>query len=331
MGFDALLKRYFPAVVCLLVGVAAYLQASGMGQLVASSVSLEPSAIPSGRPGAPHAAASANPDHTTDATIILKRNAFDSATGPLDPSATFTIPAAASVEATSRDWYDDPICEGAKVLLIAASDDEAWSFASIAGADGKTVLRRTGGELGTFKVLFIGDKRDAERRRAEPLDVYDRVWMTGSSGARCQLEVGGKVVKAAPGASSATHPGGPPPGGDPGGFIGKVKAKLTKNSDTDFTVQRSAIDLILENQGELMKSVRISPEKDGIRLFGIRPDSLLATLGILNGDKLSSINGFEMSDPQKALEAYAKLRTTDSLQVSVNRNGKPTNIDFHIK
>ena len=41
-----------------------------------------------------------------------------------------------------------------------------------------------------------------------------------------------------------------------------------------------------------MKSARIVPEKEGdkvvgIRLFGIRPDSLLGTLGIENGDRLS--------------------------------------------
>ena len=69
----------------------------------------------------------------------------------------------------------------------------------------------------------------------------------------------------------------------------------------------------------------------GIRLFGIRPDSLLGTLGLENGDRLSSINGFEMSDPQKALEAYSKLRTADHLTVAVNRRGKPMNIDFNIK
>ena len=69
----------------------------------------------------------------------------------------------------------------------------------------------------------------------------------------------------------------------------------------------------------------------GIRLFGIRPDSLLGTLGLENGDRLQSINGFEMSDPQKALEAYARLRSAERLTVAVNRRGKPVNIDFNIK
>src|SRR4029077_11599214 len=93
MGFDAIFKRYFAAVVCLLIGVAAYFQASGMGQLVASSVSLDPSALPAApRPAQKAAVAAANPDHATNATAILARNPFDSVTGPIDGSKTIELP-----------------------------------------------------------------------------------------------------------------------------------------------------------------------------------------------------------------------------------------------
>jgi general secretion pathway protein C len=96
------------------------------------------------------------------------------------------------------------------------------------------------------------------------------------------------------------------------------------------------VDKILENQAELMKSARIVPEsKDGkvvgIRLFGIRPDTLLGTLGLQNGDRLEAINGFNMGSPDKALEAYARLRTAGNLKVDINRRGSPTTINFNIK
>jgi general secretion pathway protein C len=38
-----------------------------------------------------------------------------------------------------------------------------------------------------------------------------------------------------------------------------------------------------------------------------------------------------MSDPQKALEAYGRLRTANNLKVKVNRGGSPTTIDFNIQ
>jgi general secretion pathway protein C len=154
---------------------------------------------------------------------------------------------------------------------------------------------------------------------------------------RCQMGVGIKAqLKSAPAAAASASPiapGGPRPKGK---VPQEISDKIHKVSETEFNVERAAIDAILENQAELMRSARIVPEKEGdkivgIRLFGVRQDSLLGSLGIENGDRLSSINGFEMSDPQKALEAYSKLRTADHLTVAVNRRGKPMNIDFNIK
>ena len=85
-----------------------------------------------------------------------------------------------------------------------------------------------------------------------------------------------------------------------------------------------------------MSSTRILPEtKDGkvlgIRLSGIKPNTLLATLGLKSGDRLESINGFNMGSPEKALEAYARLRTASQLDVTVNRRGAPVAIVHHIK
>jgi general secretion pathway protein C len=38
-----------------------------------------------------------------------------------------------------------------------------------------------------------------------------------------------------------------------------------------------------------------------------------------------------MTSPEKALEAYARLRTSDHLTVSVNRRGQATTLDYNIK
>jgi general secretion pathway protein C len=327
MGFDAILKRYFAAVVCLLLGMAAYLQASGMGQLVASSVGLDPSAVPIAPPAREHAAAAAaSSDHVTSAAAILTRNPFDSVTGPLD-GKTIDLPAPTIKDESSRDPYDDPSCDAAKVLMIVASDDPQWSFAALAGSDGKSVLRRQGDDVGGQTVFFIGDLRSEERRRSDPRNLYDRVWLTSATGARCQMEVGGKApVKTAPKAADKKGKGVPD----------EIAKGIHKKGENEFDVERRVVNSILENQADLMKSARIVPEKEGdkivgIRLFGIKPDSMLGMLGLENGDRLQSINGFEMSDPQKALEAYAKLQTADHLTVAVNRHGKAQNIDFNIQ
>lgn len=321
MGFDAILKRYFPAVMCVLIALAAYFQASGMGQLVGSTVAVDgviaPPAAPRHGPGP---GAVVNQDHATSAAAILSRNPFDSVTGPLDgkPIEPLTLEPAAQ---THSDPYEDPPCDGTKVLLITQAEDPAWSFAALAGSDNKATLRRQGDDVNGRTVFYVG---------------WDRVWLT-SSGARCQVIVGGKPPAGAKAATPPPSVAEPPSSKRKSRKIPpEIAAKIHKVSETEFNVERSVVDQILENQAELMRTARIVPEKEGdkvvgIRLFGIRPDSLLGTLGLENGDRLSSINGFEMSDPQKALEAYARLKTAERLTVSVNRKGKPMNIDFNIK
>jgi general secretion pathway protein C len=38
-----------------------------------------------------------------------------------------------------------------------------------------------------------------------------------------------------------------------------------------------------------------------------------------------------MGSPEKALEAYARLRTASNLNIKVNRRGAPLSIDYRIK
>jgi general secretion pathway protein C len=68
----------------------------------------------------------------------------------------------------------------------------------------------------------------------------------------------------------------------------------------------------------------------GLRLFGIRPGSLLNTLGLQNGDRLETINGFSLASPEQALQAYARLRSATRLSVRLDRAGQPVQLDLNI-
>jgi general secretion pathway protein C len=326
MGLDAHLKRWFPAVLALLVATAAYFQASGMGQIVASSVLLDPSSMPP-PPAPPPAAghASFGNDRSTSGTPILARNPFDSQTGPLDGSNA-PPPSADAPPPVSTDPYEDPVCDGGKVMLITESDDDDWSFVSLAGADGKSVMRRRGDEFGGRTVHAI---------------VWDRVWLM-QGGTRCQMKLhddgGPKVASGGPvGGPKTDGPDTPVPPRRGGSTLPpEIAEKIRKTGENTFDVDRSAISAIMERQGELMRSVRIAPQKQGdktvgLRVSGVRPGSLLGTLGMQNGDQLQGINGMDISDPQKALEAYARLQMADKISVNVVRGGKPMTIDVNIK
>ncbi len=330
MALDALLKRYFLGVVLLLVAIAAYFQASGATQLIGSAIG---AAAPSGAP--PVRPPSFDPGtparEPKSAQPIIDRNPFDSVTGPLNPppmSDTLPTPK----EPDLSDPLGSPPCEGVQVFIVTESHDPTWSVAALQGpGEPHPRMRRVGDDVGGKKVAFIG---------YNPREQTPSVWME-SGPAVCQamlFRVQPPVGAApAPTASAAPPPEPPPtkPGGAPS-LPPDIASKIQKISDTEFNIDRSVVDKILENQAELMKSARIVPEqKDGkvvgVRLFGIRPDTLLGTLGLQNGDRLETLNGFNMASPEKALEAYARLRTASQLNVKVNRRGSPVSVDYHIK
>src|SRR5690606_34061284 len=103
-----------------------------------------------------------------------------------------------------------------------------------------------------------------------------------------------------------------------------------------YNIDRGVVDKILENQADLMRQARIVPEQEngrvvGIRLYGVRQETLLGVLGMENGDRLQTINGYDMSSPEKALAAYARLRTADRLTISLARRGQSMNVDDVVK
>jgi general secretion pathway protein C len=325
MAIDKLLKRHFWAVVLVLVAIAAFLDAQGIMHVVGSMLGPDDKMLSAPPLAArlPPAPASASP-HTTSADSIISRNPFDSVTGPLNaaPPPVEEVDAGAAPPDIA-DPFSAPDCDGVHVLIIAASADPDWSFAALETAQekGKSYLRRRGGDLGGKTVKFIG---------------WDRVWMTSGS-QLCQAQMFKPPTPAgAPTVAAAPPPAPPPAQGGAGSVSDDIKKGIQKVGPSEFNVDRSVVDKILENQAELMRQARIVPEQEngkvvGIRLYGVRADTLLGTLGMENGDRLEKINGFDMASPEKALEAYARLRTADHLTVSVNRRGQPQNIDFNIK
>lgn len=328
MKLDQLLKRHFWFVILAFIAVAAFFHAQAITQIIGFRLApdeTELAAIPTGPRRPPMPGSGSGSSRELSAQAIIDRNPFDSVTGPLVASLDVNLPSAAAATVDMSDPMNAPECEGLKVIVIAASTDPDWSFASFtpttsaSGADPRTVLRRRGGDVLGKTVKFIG---------------WDRVWLVNGS-QLCQLA----MFKPPP------PPGAPPPakvaekgaagaGGD--ALTREISKGIQKVSATEYKIERGVVDKILENTAALMTQVRIVPEKDGdkstgIRLFGVKPDSLLGVLGMENGDKLQTINGFDMTNPEKALEAYARLRTADHLTVAVNRKGAATNLDYNIQ
>ncbi len=101
-------------------------------------------------------------------------------------------------------------------------------------------------------------------------------------------------------------------------------------------VDQAIVDDLLEQMAERMGSTRIVPERQdgtvvGIRVYGIRRGSALGMLGVENDDMLETLNGWDLGSPEKALEAYARLRGAREIVLGLTRKGARRFLRYHIR
>lgn len=117
---------------------------------------------------------------------------------------------------------------------------------------------------------------------------------------------------------------------------GAIDSGIKKIDDNNYEIDKSLVEKVLLNPMAVAKGARVVPsmkngKPDGFKLYAIRPSSAFAKLGLANGDTLQSINGFELTSADKALEVYTKLREATSLEVEVTRRGKPVTLKYSIR
>lgn len=99
-------------------------------------------------------------------------------------------------------------------------------------------------------------------------------------------------------------------------------------SGTSFSLKRADVDAIFTDTQSLASGARIVPSFEngvatGFKLFGIRPDSFYSSCGFMNGDVIKTINGNDLSSPDKALDAYTKMKGASRAAIEITRTGKP--------
>ncbi|MDI1446828.1 hypothetical protein [Polyangium sp. 6x1] len=115
----------------------------------------------------------------------------------------------------------------------------------------------------------------------------------------------------------------------------KFAAGVRKISETEYELTQASADLLVGDQAMLLRSARLVPSlKDGtpvgVKLFAIRARSVLATLGFKNGDLLTDIGGYKLTNPESALEAYTKLRAAKKIEVTLERRGATQKLIYRI-
>lgn len=318
------LHRHVWLVNVALLSVTALLHAEAITAIFASRMTPTAPAPASAAERHPVAEARRSRGDDRDVHTILARNAFDSVTGPLvDVQQEGAAPAEAALVRADTNPMHAPPCAGVKVIAIAASTDPDWSLASFAlgpsashdSRDARPVLRRRGGDVSGKTIEAIG---------------LDRVWLTSNEG-RCQSVM---FQPAPPPVPSATKPVDKASPGD--ALTNELKARIRKTGPKEYKVQREVVEKLLENPTLLMAHGQLVPAVEtggasALKLVGIKPDSLLGAIGLESGDRLLSINGVDITSPEKALSAYGRLSGAPHLTIAVARASGPTSLDYDIE
>lgn len=110
---------------------------------------------------------------------------------------------------------------------------------------------------------------------------------------------------------------------------------IERIDDTHVKLPKATVDALLADPMAVAKGARVVPAiKNGVasgyKLYAIRPSSMYARLGLMNGDTLTAVNGEDLTTPDKALETYTKVRTASELKLDITRRGQPMQLTITI-
>ncbi|MEM9863534.1 MAG: type II secretion system protein GspC [Myxococcota bacterium] len=266
------------------------------------------------------AIAASVPTETKDDWAILSRNIFDGT--PLVGEGS---------DGTDRRRVHTradgalPACDGALRLVatVAHTANGDLSIAAIVDATGSADVYRQG--------------QSVDARRLKQVGLHHVVMH--QSGEDCQLTMFGTVEARALGSAAVivTASGyGYVRGRRGEGGVDRdiLVAGVTRSDGATFN--DGLVASTRAHRESVFQSVHVLPHEEngrvvGIKVYGIRRDQLLGRLGIQNGDLVRTINGYDLSSPDAALEAYATLRGADHLALNLLRRGEPMTLDYHIQ
>jgi general secretion pathway protein C len=309
---DVFFKKYFWVVHLLSVGLCAGFVGRAASHLVVGAVLSGDPPRPSGPARPPAASTQA---HSKDTEEIVKRNLFCSGCAPPPPPKAETGTGPVSTEPQKSSLQ----LELVSTMLVPS--DPAWSMAVIRDLSTK---EKDSSLFGRGMPVF---STGATLERV----VSKRVYL--KTGARLEyIEMDG----AAPPPPVAAAAPAPSPGGitvDPN--TGDVD-KGVSCTGNNCVVEKQLVEKLLSNTAALATAARFVPsikdgKANGFKLYAIRPNSIFAKIGLQNGDTIKSINGMDMSSPDKALEAYTKLRSASHLGVAVERHNETITLDYSIR
>jgi general secretion pathway protein C len=335
---NALFKKYFWIVNLTAIAGLAWVSATAANELVAGALFSPPrvtlpelAGVASERPPA----YGRIPAGEGTAEALVERRVFD--LDPPEPETTEPeeAPPEPAPEETPSDGLDESELPVNLMGTMVSTVETGTSIATLE-VQGENKLAWVGSEFldGGLKVVAINPRHILVEEAGKQKVI--RLWSEkkAKAGPPPGREPPPGVSGERPGAPERPEPSRPTPGGPPGA-VDYAKA-VTKTGAYDYEIRREMIDEQLQDMSKLGSEARVVPnyrggKYDGFKLVGVRPGSLYRAIGIRSGDVIKAVNGNPIDSPNKALDLFEKLKTSNSINLQIERRGQSKEMNYSIK
>jgi general secretion pathway protein C len=109
-----------------------------------------------------------------------------------------------------------------------------------------------------------------------------------------------------------------------------------KIGNSTYIVDKRKVQEAISNPSQMMTDARLRPnningKEEGFILSEVKPDGIYHSLGLQNGDILLRINEYDISNPERALQAFTALKGLDRVQIDLIRAGSKMTMTYQIK
>lgn len=103
-----------------------------------------------------------------------------------------------------------------------------------------------------------------------------------------------------------------------------------------YIVDQRKIQQAISNPSQMMTDARLRPnlnsgKEEGFILSEVKSGGIYHSLGLQNGDVLLRINEYDISNPERALQAFTALKGLERVQIDLIRGGSKMTMTYQIK
>jgi general secretion pathway protein C len=119
--------------------------------------------------------------------------------------------------------------------------------------------------------------------------------------------------------------------------VSSGKSDVAQVAPNKFEIKRSDVLKYTNDMASILQQAAMAPRRnangeiDGFKFLSIQPGSIYSQLGFQNGDTIKGVNGDKVDSPAKAMELYNALKTSNAIKITIERDGRDTDMDYNVK